>query len=55
MGLRIMRYRADLIGADLQVQPAPEKGTMVTCACPRSGAAAGPVRVREDGSDRAPA
>jgi signal transduction histidine kinase len=35
MGLRIMRYRGDLIGADLQIRPAPGKGTTVTCACPR--------------------
>lgn len=34
MGLRIMRYRADLIGADLQIRPAPGKGTTVACACP---------------------
>jgi signal transduction histidine kinase len=36
MGLRIMRYRCDLIGADLQIRPAPGKGTTVTCTCPRA-------------------
>lgn len=34
MGLRIMRYRADLIGAELKIHPAPGKGTTVACTCP---------------------
>jgi signal transduction histidine kinase len=34
MGLRIMRYRADLVGADLKIQRALGKGTTVTCTCP---------------------
>jgi signal transduction histidine kinase len=42
MGLRIMRYRADLIGADLKVQRASGKGTTVTCTCPRPDAAETP-------------
>jgi signal transduction histidine kinase len=54
MGLRIMRYRGDLIGADLHIRPRPGKGTIVTCACPRPAAAAGPGRVKEAGSDEAP-
>ena len=53
MGLRIMRYRGDLIGADLQVRPAPDKGTTVTCACPRPAGAEKPAEAREGGSDEA--
>ena len=32
MGLRVMKYRADLIGASLDVDSAPRRGTRVTCA-----------------------
>jgi signal transduction histidine kinase len=35
MGQRIMKYRADLIGATLKVESACGKGTTVTCALPR--------------------
>jgi signal transduction histidine kinase len=35
MGLRIMKSRAELIGADLQVAPHPEGGTCVTCTMTR--------------------
>ena len=31
MGLRIMHYRAELIGAQLQLGPGPQGGTQVTC------------------------
>jgi signal transduction histidine kinase len=31
-GLRIMRYRADLIGADLDIHAARPHGTIVTCS-----------------------
>ena len=41
MGLRIMRYRADLIGADLQIGRGPGKGIAVTCSCPRPDTAKG--------------
>ncbi len=34
MGLRIMRYRADLIGASLSIGRAPGGGTQVTCLLP---------------------
>ena len=35
MGLRIMNYRASLIGASLEVKAAgPRSGTVVTCAIP---------------------
>ncbi|MBN1852088.1 MAG: PAS domain-containing protein, partial [Pirellulales bacterium] len=33
-GLRIMQYRASVIGADLDVQSAPGGGTLVTCTLP---------------------
>jgi PAS domain S-box-containing protein len=36
MGLRIMSYRAKLIGGDLTIQPRPKsKGTLVECRVPR--------------------
>jgi signal transduction histidine kinase len=31
MGLRIMRYRAESIGARLTFEPGPTGGTVVTC------------------------
>ena len=31
MGMKSMRYRSDLIGAQFEVQSSPEKGTMVVC------------------------
>jgi PAS domain S-box-containing protein len=34
MGLRIMNYRANLIGASLEIKPAGAKGTLVTCVLP---------------------
>jgi signal transduction histidine kinase len=34
MGLRIMRYRSELIGADLRIDSTPGKGTVVSCSCP---------------------
>ena len=34
MGLRIMRFRSEVIQADLEVQSSPGKGTLVTCRCP---------------------
>jgi signal transduction histidine kinase len=36
MGLRIMRYRAGVIGATLSIRPADSGGTLVSCALPRS-------------------
>ncbi len=34
MGLRIMNYRASLIGASLEIKASGKKGTLVTCALP---------------------
>ena len=34
MGLRIMRFRSEVISADLEVQSSPGQGTVVTCRCP---------------------
>jgi len=31
MGLRIMKYRARMIGAQIEVSPRDEGGTIVTC------------------------
>jgi PAS domain S-box-containing protein len=36
MGQRIMKYRADMIGATLKIKSAPGKGTTVTCVLPSS-------------------
>lgn len=37
MGLRIMRYRAEIIGGLLSVQPNPAGGTVVRCSVPLRG------------------
>ncbi len=37
MGLRIMGYRADLIGATLNVGPSEDGGTVVVCTVPKRG------------------
>jgi len=39
VGLRIMRYRANLVNAALEVKPVGAKGTVVSCALPSSGEA----------------
>jgi len=36
MGLRIMQYRAALIGARLAIEPGSRGGTVVTCTCPQT-------------------
>jgi len=36
IGLRVMKYRADLIGASLEVESAPRRGTRVACAIGKS-------------------
>lgn len=36
MGIATMRYRAGMIGGNLQVAPAPSGGTLVTCTIPRT-------------------
>jgi PAS domain S-box-containing protein len=35
LGLRIMRNRASVIGADLTIEPGKRRGTVVTCTLPR--------------------
>ncbi len=37
MGLRIMNYRASLIGASLEIEGDGPQGTCVTCSVPREG------------------
>jgi len=44
-GLRIMRYRSGLIGAELDILPAPGKGIIVRCSCPVSNLGAQLTRV----------
>jgi signal transduction histidine kinase len=34
MGLRIMNYRANTLGASLRIEPKPKEGTLVTCVLP---------------------
>jgi signal transduction histidine kinase len=34
LGLQIMRYRSDLLGAALTIQSTPGRGTVVTCFYP---------------------
>jgi PAS domain S-box-containing protein len=34
MGLRLMHYRARLLGAELRVYSAPNQGVTITCCCP---------------------
>jgi signal transduction histidine kinase len=34
IGLRVMRYRSDLIGGDLTIRAAPKHGVQVTCRFP---------------------
>lgn len=40
MGLRTMRYRAESIGARLQIHPAPPRGTIVSCLLPQEATSA---------------
>lgn len=42
MGLRIMNYRASLIGASLEIKASGSRGTLVTCALPLEGKKAHP-------------
>jgi signal transduction histidine kinase len=44
-GLRIMRYRADVIGAMLKIEPGRSRGTVVTCTLTRG------LRTAESGLD----
>jgi signal transduction histidine kinase len=37
LGLRTMRYRAGMIGASIEISPAPRGGTIVTCWLPTGG------------------
>jgi signal transduction histidine kinase len=32
MGMRVMKYRAEMIGATLEVGPAPRRGLRITCS-----------------------
>jgi signal transduction histidine kinase len=34
LGLKIMRYRAQMLGGDLVLEPAPNGGALVRCSCP---------------------
>jgi signal transduction histidine kinase len=43
LGLQIMRYRSDLLGAALSIQSKPGRGTVVACCYPVAGGEQGPV------------
>lgn len=49
MGLKIMRYRARILGGDVRFETAEPKGTRVVCECPME---VGRVRVRRIPSER---
>ncbi|MBU6402313.1 MAG: histidine kinase, partial [Verrucomicrobia bacterium] len=48
LGVRIMAYRAALIGGTFNIEPAPTGGTMVTCAFPKSPAPAAPAHAHDE-------
>jgi signal transduction histidine kinase len=37
MGVRIMHYRARILGGTLEIRPGAERGTVVTCTVPLRG------------------
>jgi two-component system CheB/CheR fusion protein len=41
MGMRIMNYRARIIGGTLEVHSQPGHGTTITCTLPRTAYASG--------------
>jgi len=41
LGLKIMRYRAQMLGGDLVLEPAPNGGALVRCSCPHTQLALG--------------
>jgi signal transduction histidine kinase len=45
MGLRIMNYRANTIGATLDIKPLDKSGTLVTCVLPIKNGSKSPSRV----------
>jgi signal transduction histidine kinase len=48
MGLHIMRYRAGMIGAELQVKWLPARGTRVTCVLPETGRVSSEAHVEQE-------
>ena len=50
MGVRIMHYRARVIGALLEIRRRPEGGTLITCTLPRKSAAARPIQTPDQPS-----
>lgn len=56
MGLRIMSYRAEVIGAKLDIRRADEGGTVVTCVIPADGSSRnGQIEIENTHSRRSPA
>ncbi|MGH8136811.1 MAG: PAS domain-containing protein [Steroidobacteraceae bacterium] len=54
LGLKIMRYRAQMLGGDLILESGPNGGASVRCSCPLDGAGA-PDEARSDRSAGRPA
>lgn len=46
MGLRVMNYRAGMIGATITIEPAPEGGTLLRCLVPNKPPQPAPKRER---------
>lgn len=53
MGLRIMKYRANVVGARFDVQSAPGRGTTVSCVLPAGRAAAAATPADAEDTDHA--
>lgn len=51
MGLKIMQYRAQMLGGDLAVRASPAGGVEVCCICPRGTATAGRGDARPQPAD----
>jgi PAS domain S-box-containing protein len=54
MGLKIMEYRAGILGGSLHVKPRKGGGTRVRCLCPNGGRLAQPGLARKAGRRSAP-
>jgi signal transduction histidine kinase len=52
MGLRIMNYRANTLGASLRIEPKPKEGTLLTCVLPlKNGSKPERPNIRGHGSE----
>jgi signal transduction histidine kinase len=49
LGLKIMRYRAQMLGGDLILESGSDRGASVRCSCPLDGS----ISLERDGIPRA--